>query len=832
MIKNIFPLSIPQTISPFSKPNLAVRTYSILTSNQFNNAKWMYNDLLISKGDHISCRQGSRYDRDISKTNLSRNLSISTQKSQYHTNHSILSRLSILSLTAKQDSILLLKTKPFNCNKVALRFNSTTNTTDTIPPHTESTESTKASTEPNEIEPDQGESNFKDVFRLFLLVKKDYKLLIVSLTLLTISCTIGMMIPKIIGLILDALKSVATTPDGGSSPPPTIMFGLTLYEFLGGFSVALFIGCAANYGRLILLRILSERLVARLRSVVMKHTLHQDSEFFDVHKVGDLISRLGADSYIVSRSITQKISDGVKSLICGGVGIGMMLELSMDLSSVLVCFVIPVVLSASIFGKQIRINSRELQDATGQLTRVSEEQLNGVRTVQSFVAEQREIKRFNHSIREIFDVGKRAAFINAKFFTSTSLVGDLSFLTVLVYGSYLVLHGSLTIGDLTAFMLYTEYTGNAIFGLSTFYSEIMQGAGAASRLFELTDRVPTIRPTLGKTYTPGKGEIEFKNVSFAYPTRPSNQIFKSLNFKIKPGSNVCIVGPSGKGKSTIALLLLHYYNPTSGQILIDGQDITKLNSKSLRRQIAVVQQEPVLMSGTIRDNITYGLTEEPTKEEIRTVAKQCFCHNFIVKFPYTYDTYIGPHGTLLSGGQKQRIAIARALIKKPNILILDEATSALDVESEGAINYTFGQLMKSKSMTIVSIAHRLSTIRRSENIIVLGNDGSVVEMGKFKELFADPTSELSKLLNEKSSRKKVVTKTVPPVSSTSVSSANGSSIHHEGTILEEDHAQEDHESEAPPTIITTQQLEDSIESVLNDVSAESKPIKLSPKDPL
>ena len=148
-------------------------------------------------------------------------------------------------------------------------------------------------------------------------------------------------------------------------------------------------------------------------------------------------------------------------------------------------------------------------------------------------------------------------------------------------------------------MLYTEYTGNSIFGLSTFYSEIMQGAGAASRLFELTDYVPEIRPTLGKTYLPGKGEIEFKNVSFSYPTRPQNQIFKNLNFKIEPGSNVCIVGPSGKGKSTIALLLLHYYNPTSGQILIDGQDITKMNSKSLRRKLGIVQQEPVLMLSLI-----------------------------------------------------------------------------------------------------------------------------------------------------------------------------------------------------------------------------------------
>lgn len=618
-----------------------------------------------------------------------------------------------------------------------------------------------------------------------------------------------MMIPKVIGIILDSLKvQTATQSEGEEAPPPIMMFGLTIYEFLGGFSIALLAGCMANFGRLILLRILSERLVARLRSTVIKRTIHQDAQFYDIHKTGDLISRLGADAYIVSRSITQKISDGFKSLICGGVGVGMMCSLSLDLSAVLGVLIIPVVISASIFGKQIRINSRELQDATGQLTRVSEEQLNGVKTVQSFVAEQREIKRFNEAIRNIFHVGKRSAFINAKFFTSTSLVGDLSFLTVLVYGSYLVLHGSLTIGDLTAFMLYTEYTGNSIFGLSTFYSEIMQGAGAASRLFELTDYVPEIRPTLGKTYLPGKGEIEFKNVSFSYPTRPQNQIFKNLNFKIEPGSNVCIVGPSGKGKSTIALLLLHYYNPTSGQILIDGQDITKMNSKSLRRKLGIVQQEPVLMSGSIRDNITYGLTYTPTKEEIRKVAKQCFCHNFITKFPHTYDTQIGPSGTLLSGGQKQRIAIARALIKKPNILILDEATSALDVESEGAINYTFGQLMKTKSMTIVSIAHRLSTIRRSENVIVLGNDGSVIEMGKFKELFSDPSSELSKLLNEKSSRKK--TKSDPISSAPEV----------------------DADATGEPMEPIDPAIEDALHSVLNDVTSESKPIKMSTTDTL
>lgn len=651
-------------------------------------------------------------------------------------------------------------------------------------------------------------SSWRDMVRLLLLAKPDWKLLLISIALLTVSCVIGMSIPKVIGLVLDDLKTGLEnnkdkygeeTPVSMDELPPIVM-DMSIYEFLAYFGGFLVVGVAANFGRIILLRLLSERVVARLRANVIKKTIHQDAEFFDRHKAGDLISRLGSDAYVVSRSMTQKISDGFKALICGGVGVGMMISISPALSCLLLLFTPPVLFSSSIFGKRIRNTSTDLQEATGTLTRVSEEQFLGVRTVQAFVAEQKEIHRYNDAIKGIFNVGKRAAITNAKFFTVTSGLGDMSFLVVLAYGSYLVLQGGLSIGDLTAFMLYTEYTGSSVFGLTSFYSELMQGVGAAARLFELTDRIPSIKPTVGKKFIPGHGEIELKNISFSYPTRPGNLIFNGLNMKIKAGSNVCIVGPSGRGKSTIALLLLKFYNPSSGQIFIDKQEISKTSAKSLRRHIGLVQQEPILMSGTIRDNITYGLTYTPTVEEIRTVAKQCFCHNFITKFPQGYDTVIGPQGALLSGGQKQRIAIARAMLKKPTILVLDEATSALDVESEGAINYTFGQLMKKKSITIVSIAHRLSTIRRSENIIVLGNDGSVVESGKFKDLFVDPTSELSKLLREKSSR------------------SENSSI------------AEPAEQQIDDSLITQSEetlVAADVDEILKDVSTEGKPIKLS-----
>lgn len=559
-----------------------------------------------------------------------------------------------------------------------------------------------------------------------------------------------MSIPKVIGMVLDAIKntySSATGPVGLDDLPP-IVNDLSMYEFLGIFAGALVIGTVANFGRIVLLRVLGEKLVARLRSNVIRKIIHQDAEFFDRNKVGDLISRLSSDAYVVSRSMTQNVSDGFKAIICGGVGIGMMVNISISLTSALLMFAPPLLIGALIYGKRIRMISRDLQESTGNLTRVSEEQLSGVKTIQSFVAEGKELQRYNTAIRKVFLYGKKEALTNATFFSSTNVLGDLSFLIVLAYGSHLVLQGGLTVGDLTAFMLYTEYTGSAVFGLSNFYSELMKGAGAASRLFEMTDHAPSIKPTAGKPYVPGSGKISFKDVSFSYPTRPGNQIFNKLNFTIEPGSNVCIVGPSGRGKSTITSLLLRYYNPSSGQITIDDQDISRLSCKSLRRHLGVVQQEPMLMSGSIKYNLTYGLQSEVSMDEIRSVAKKCFCHGFVTKFPNGYDTIIGPRGASLSGGQKQRIAIARALMKKPKILILDEATSALDVESEGAINYTLGKLMKSKELTIISIAHRLSTIRRSENVIVLGNDGSVVEVGKFKDLYADQQSELYKLASQ------------------------------------------------------------------------------------
>ncbi|ODV84390.1 hypothetical protein CANARDRAFT_200974 [[Candida] arabinofermentans NRRL YB-2248] len=594
----------------------------------------------------------------------------------------------------------------------------------------------------------QQQAGFGEVIRLLKLARKDIKLFGVAVVLLFISASIVMSLPKITGAILDATRHY---PDLQSIE----LYGFSLNTFLGIMAGLLCLSTICTFGRIIILRVLGEKLVARLRSSIMKKTLRQDMEFYDTNKVGDLISRLSSDAYVVSRSVTQNMSDGIKHAIVGGSSITMMFLLSMKLSLVLLAFGPPLVFASYIYGMKIRAISRELQQATGSLTKVAEEQLNSIKTIQSFTAETKELRRYDDQIRDVFKISYKDALTNATFFASTGVLGNVTFLITLGFGTHLVMNGMMSVGDLTAYLIYTEYCGSATFGVANFYTDLFKGAGAASRLFELIDKEPTIEQVRGAKITSSRGHIKFDKVSFYYPTRPNNKVFDEISFEIKPGSNVCIVGPSGRGKSTIASLLLRFYNPTSGTIYIDGEDISKYSVHSLRSLVGFVQQEPVLMPGTLADNIKYGLPSNTkvTSDMIEWAAAKADC-DFINSFPEKFNTNIGPRGSLLSGGQKQKIAIARCLIKNPPILILDEATSALDSKSESAINLTLANLLRDKSITTISIAHRLSTIEKCDEILVLGYDGKLVEQGKFRELYADENSRLYKLLNESEMKKK------------------------------------------------------------------------------
>ena len=578
-------------------------------------------------------------------------------------------------------------------------------------------------------------AGFNEIWRLIKIARPEAKWLALAFGFLLISSSITMSIPFSIGKILDLATK---DPAEGNT-----LFGLDIKQFYMALGVVLTMGAAANYGRVVILRIVGERIVARLRSQLYRRTYIQNAEFFDANRVGDLISRLSSDTVIVGKSITQNLSDGLRALVSGGAGFAAMAWVSLKLTSILCLMFPPVAIGAFFYGRAIRNLSRKIQRNLGTLTKVAEERLGNVRTSQAFAGEIQEVGRYNHQVKKIFALGKREALISATFFSSTGFVGNMTILALLYSGGSMVKSGLISIGDLTSFLMYTAYAGSSLFGVSSFYSELMKGVGAASRLFELQDRKPTIPATVGQKVTSAQGIIKFLDVSFAYPTRPAVNIFDGLDFEIPSGTNVAIVGPSGGGKSTIGSLLLRFYNPTKGTISINGVDISTMNGKSLRRRIGMVGQEPVLMSGSIAENIAYG-KPHASRAEIITAARKANCQ-FISDFPDGLDTSVGARGAQLSGGQKQRIAIARALLKNPDILILDEATSALDAESETLVNSALAALLKGHNTTI-SIAHRLSTIKRSDHIIVLGNDGKVAETGAYKTLSENTDSAFSKLM--------------------------------------------------------------------------------------
>lgn len=574
-----------------------------------------------------------------------------------------------------------------------------------------------------------------EVVRLVKVAAPEIRWLGLAFIFLVISSSVTMSIPFSVGRILD----LATK--GGDEE--IRLFGLTLNQFFFGLGSILTIGAMANFGRVVLLRIVGERVVARLRSQLYRRTYVQDAEFFDANRVGDLISRLSSDTVIVGKSVTQNLSDGLRALFSGGAGFAIMVWTSPQLTGLLLLMFPPVAVGAFFYGRAIRNVSRSIQKNLGTLTKIAEERLGNIKTSQAFVGEVQEIGRYNRQIRRIFALGRKESLIAATFFASTGWAGNMTILAMLIVGGNFVRSGAMSLGDLTSFMMYTAFAGSSLFGLSGFYSELMKGVGAASRLFELQDRRPGIHQTAGVPVKSAQGVIKFSDVSFAYPTRPAVKIFNGIDFEIQAGSNVCVVGPSGGGKSTVASLLLRFYNPVSGTISINGVDVSTMNVKSLRRRIGMVSQEPVLFSGTIAENIAYG-KPRASRQEIISAAKKANC-NFIGDLPDGLETQVGARGSQLSGGQKQRIAIARALLKNPDILILDEATSALDAESETLVNEALAGLLRGHNTTI-SIAHRLSTIKRSDQIIVLNSEGKVAEIGSYTTLAADPDSAFSKLM--------------------------------------------------------------------------------------
>ena len=609
---------------------------------------------------------------------------------------------------------------------------------------------------------------FNEIIKLLNLARPESRILGFALACLAVTSIASMSLPLVIGRIIDLAKFQNNEEEEGEEEKDenedsqvedkvkNLLFGLTKPQFYTSITVLFLVGGVANFGRVYLLRNVAEKLIARLRSRLFAKILAQDAYFFDIGptgtgmKTGDLISRIANDTQIISKTLSGNISDGMRSIINGAVGFGMMCFVSWKLTLCMSMMFPPLIVMSFFYGRKIKALSRLIQENIGELTKVTEERLNGVKVIQSFAQQQAIVHLYSNEIKQIYDSSMREGKLSGLYYSVNGILGNITIIGLLIIGTKLIGMGELSIGDLSSFMMYAIYTGSSVFGLSNFYTELMKGIGAAERIFELVEYKPNIHNNKGEKHKLG-GDITFKNVKFSYPSRPDT-IFKNFNLCIKEGENVCIVGPSGSGKSTVSELLLRFYDPESGAITFGTKDkethIKDLNLNHYRDQIGFVQQEPLLFSGTIRENVVFGKADA-TEEEIQEALRLSHADSFIRHLPEGLETRIGAaNKTQLSGGQKQRLSLARTLIKKPQVLILDEATSALDSSSEEEVLKSLLRLNREHGITIISIAHRLTTIKNSDRVIVLDQNGNIVEDGRFVDLNNDPKSQFNKLLKK------------------------------------------------------------------------------------
>ncbi|XP_037812922.1 ATP-binding cassette sub-family B member 10, mitochondrial isoform X2 [Lucilia sericata] len=490
------------------------------------------------------------------------------------------------------------------------------------------------------------------------------------------------------------------------------------------------------------------RIVRNLRSKLYRRMLHQEVGWFDRKGTGELVNRLATDTYLVGNSLSQNLSDGLRSTVMVLAGTTMMIYTSPQLALISTCVVPCVAGIAVIYGRYVRTITRQLLDKLADISKSAEERLGNVKTVKTFTKEEQECKAYDNLLTEALNLGYKEVMAKSLFFGLTGMSGNIIIVSVLYYGGSLVVQDALTIGALTSFILYAGYSAISINGLSNFYTELNKGVGSAQRIWEIFDRKNSIPLNFGIIpETKPRGEVVFDNVNFSFPARADSVVLDNFNLTLKPGQTTAIVGRSGSGKTTIATLLLRLYDPLQGRVLLDQVDLKDLSPVWLRNHIGAVSQEPVLFSGTIRDNIMYGLNKDQSisESEFEEIVRKAHVDEFTSQLPQGLNTMVGQRGMMLSGGQKQRVAIARALIKNPTILILDEATSALDSVSEELVQNALEQLAKGR--TCLTIAHRLSTIRNADSIAVLDN-GQIVEQGRYEELIARDTSTFKELVKK------------------------------------------------------------------------------------
>jgi ATP-binding cassette subfamily B protein len=490
----------------------------------------------------------------------------------------------------------------------------------------------------------------------------------------------------------------------------------------------------ASASRYYLVMTLGERVVADVRSAVLAHLTKLSPGFYDDARSGELVSRLAADTTLIKSTFGASASVALRNVFLF-IGAAAMMVITSPRLSGLVLIAIPfIVLPLVAFGRAVQRRSRAAQDTLADASALAGEAIGAMRTVQAFTAEKTLSARFDRAVERAYSGARAATQTRAVLTAVVIFLVFASVVAVLWWGATDVLAGRMSAGLLGQFVLYAVFAAGALGEISQVWGDVSQAAGAAERLDELL-RIPAeVESPADPTPLPAppKGEIAFENIGFHYPARPHSPVLADVGFTVRPGETVALVGPSGAGKSTLFHLLLRFYDPQSGRVLVDGVDVRTADLAELRSRMALVPQDPVVFAATARENIRFG-RPDATDAEVEAAAKDAAADGFLSALPNGYDTEVGERGITLSGGQRQRLAIARAILRDAPILLLDEATSALDAESEALVQEALGRLMKNRTTLVV--AHRLATVLRADRILVL-DEGRVVEHGTHAELVA------------------------------------------------------------------------------------------------